>query len=72
MKTKHVEIKGRRVDVSGPHDVEKALKKLKRILNNDKTLQTVRDNEFYTKPSERRKRAAAAAKKRQQTKNNKR
>ena len=43
-------------------NVEKALRRLKKKLMNLGTLQTVRDKEFYVKPTEKRKLKKAAAK----------
>ena len=46
--------------------IEKALRRLKKKLMNAGTLQTVRDKEFYIKPTTKRKLKKAAAKKRWQ------
>tara|TARA_B100002019_G_C21260023_1_gene596175 strand:+ start:1692 stop:1922 length:231 start_codon:yes stop_codon:yes gene_type:complete len=42
------------------NDVNGALRKFKRKINEDGILQTLRQKEFYEKPSEKRKRAKAA------------
>ena len=42
------------------NDVNGALRKFKRKINEDGILQTLRQKEFYEKPSEKRKRATAA------------
>lgn len=51
--------KGLSVDVYN-NDVNKALRKLKKKLQEDGLFQELREREFYTKPSERRAKAKAA------------
>lgn len=46
------------------NDVNKALRKLKKKMQDDGILQTVREREFYTKPSEKRAKAKAAGRQR--------
>lgn len=46
------------------NDITKALRKLKKKVNNEGVLKEVRDREFYEKPSLKRKKAKAAARKR--------
>lgn len=62
-----------RIDASGKsgltvevrnNDVNKALRKLKKKLQNEGTLQEVRDRQYYVKPSEKRRLAKKAGKKR--------
>lgn len=63
--------KGLYVEVHN-NDVSRALRKLKKIINNDGLLKELRDREYYEKPSLKRKKAKAAARKRwlkQQEKN---
>ena len=57
-------IKGRTVHVGKDGDVNKAIKKLKKRVNNSGILQEVRDRQQFTKPSEKRKLAKAKAKSR--------
>lgn len=47
-------------------NVERALRKLKKKLNNGGLMQDLRDKEYYVKPTEKRKLKKAAAKKRWQ------
>ena len=54
---------GRTVEVRDGN-VEKALRKLKKKVNNSKILIEVREREHYVKPSEKRKLAKGAAKSR--------
>jgi small subunit ribosomal protein S21 len=49
-------------------NVEKAIRQLKKKLTKDNRLQTVRDKEWYNKPTWKRKAAKEAAKKRWQRK----
>ena len=42
------------------NDINGALRKFKRKVNDDGILQTLKEKEFYEKPSERRKKAKAA------------
>lgn len=63
--------KGLYVEVHN-NDVSRALRKLKKMVNNDGLLKELRDREYYEKPSLKRKKAKAAARKRwlkQQEKN---
>lgn len=53
------QVSGLSVDVYN-NDVNKALRKLKKKLQDDGLFQTLRDREFYTKPSEKRAKAKAA------------
>jgi small subunit ribosomal protein S21 len=46
------------------NDIGKALRKLKKKVNNEGVLKEVRDREYYEKPSLKRKKAKAAARKR--------
>ena len=65
------EAKGLHVEVHN-NDVSRALRKLKKMVNNDGLLKELRDREYYEKPSLKRKKAKAAARKRwlkQQEKN---
>jgi len=66
--------KGLYVEVFG-NDVSRALRKLKKMINNDGMLKELRDREHFEKPSLKRKKAKAAARKRwqkQQEKNSNR
>ena len=58
-KKDETQIKGLSVDVYN-NDVNKALRKLKKKLQDDGLFQTLRDREYYTKPSEKRAKAKAA------------
>lgn len=51
--------KGLTVEVRN-NDVNGALRKFKRKVNDDGILQTLKEKEFYEKPSEKRKKAKAA------------
>lgn len=54
------------------NDVNRAMRKLKKLVNNDGLLKDVREKEYYEKPSLKKKKAKAAARKRwlkQQAKN---
>ena len=51
--------KGLTVEVRN-NDINRALRKFKRKVNDDGVLQTLKDKEFYEKPSEKRKKAKAA------------
>lgn len=53
------QFKGLSVDVYN-NDVNKALRKLKKKLQDDGLFQELREREFYTKPSEKRAKAKAA------------
>jgi small subunit ribosomal protein S21 len=46
------------------NDVNRAMRKLKKMVNNDGLLKEVRDKEYYEKPSLKKKKAKAAARKR--------
>ncbi len=49
----------------GPHDsIDKLLRKFKRQVKEEGVLDTLREKEFYEKPSERRKREDEAARRR--------
>lgn len=64
-------VKGMCVEVRN-NDVGRALRKLKKMMNNDGLLKDMRKHDFYEKPSLKRKKAKAAARKRwlkQQAKN---
>jgi small subunit ribosomal protein S21 len=52
---------GLMVNVRDGEPIEKALRRLKKKMINNKVLETVREKQFYTKPSEKRKQAKAAA-----------
>jgi len=52
-------MKGLAVEVWN-NDINKALRKLKKKLQDDGLFQTLRDREFYTKPSTKRAKAKAA------------
>jgi len=52
---------GLMVHVRDGEPVEKALRRLKKKMINNKVLETLREKQFYTKPSEKRKKAKAAA-----------
>lgn len=57
------------------NDVNRAMRKLKKMLNDDGIFKDLRDREHFEKPSIKRKKAKAAARKRwlkQQAKNNER
>ena len=56
------QIKGRTVAVRDGDDLHKALRKLKKKVEESKILEEVRKREYYEKPTTRRKRAQAAAK----------
>lgn len=58
-------IKGRSVHHKQGDNIDKSLRKLKKIIQNDKTLQLLREKEFYTKPTLERKKAKAQAVNRQ-------
>jgi len=63
--------KGLYVEVHN-NDVNRAMRKLKKMVNNDGLLKEVREREYYEKPSLKKKKAKAAARKRwlkQQEKN---
>lgn len=55
--------KGMFVEVRN-NDVNRALRKLKKMMNNDGLLKDMRKHDFYEKPSLKRKKAKAAARKR--------
>ena len=68
------ENRGLQVDVHN-NDIARALRKLKKMVNNEGLLKELRDREYYEKPSLKRKKAKAAARKRwlkQQEKNSNR
>lgn len=46
------------------NDVNRALRKLKKMMNNDGLLKDMRKHDFYEKPSLKKKKAKAAARKR--------
>ena len=46
------------------NDVNRALRKLKKKVNNDGLLKELRERQYYEKPSAKRKKAKAAARKR--------
>lgn len=46
------------------NDVVRALRKLKKIMQQEKIIQTVREKQYFEKPSLKRKRAKATAEKR--------
>lgn len=52
---------GLMVNVRDGEPVEKALRRLKKKMINNKVLETVREKQYYVKPSEKRKKAKAAA-----------
>ena len=56
------QIEGRSVTLRDGDDVNKALRKLKKKVEESKTLEEVRKREAYEKPSTKRKRAKASAK----------
>jgi len=58
-KQDHGRVKGLSVEVRNG-DVNYALRKFKKKVQEDGILQTLREREFYTKPSEVRKKAKAA------------
>ena len=55
-------VKGRTVSVHDNGDLTKALRKLKKKVEESKVLEEVRNREAYVKPTTKRKRAQAAAK----------
>ena len=57
------ENRGLQVDVHN-NDIARALRKLKKMVNNEGLLKELRDREYYEKPSLKRKKAKAAARKR--------
>lgn len=64
-------VRGLYVEVRN-NDVGRAMRKLKKMLNNEGVMKEVREREFFEKPSLKRKKAKAAARKRwlkQQEKN---
>lgn len=50
------------------NDVDKALRRLKKMINNDGLMKTLKQKEYYEKPSEIKQRKKAEAKKRWQKK----
>jgi small subunit ribosomal protein S21 len=56
-------VKGTHVEVRN-NDVSRAMRKLKKILNNDGVFQELRDREAFEKPSITKKKQRAAARKR--------
>ena len=56
-------VKGTHVEVRN-NDIARAMRKLKKILNNEGVLQEVRDREAFEKPSIKKKKEKAAARKR--------
>lgn len=56
-------VRGMYVEVRN-NDVGRALRKLKKMMNNDGLLKDMRKHDFYEKPSLKRKKAKAAARKR--------
>lgn len=46
------------------NDVNRALRRLKKLVNNEGVLKELREREYYEKPSLKRKKAKAAARKR--------
>lgn len=48
------------------NDIGRAMRKLKKVMQNEKVFQTIREKEFFEKPSIKRKRARANAVKRWQ------
>ena len=52
---------GLMVNVRDGEPIEKALRRLKKKMINNKVLETLREKQYYTKPSEKRKKAKAAA-----------
>jgi len=46
------------------NDINRAMRKLKKMINNDGLLKELRDREYFEKPSIRRKKEKAAARKR--------
>ena len=68
------ENRGLQVDVHN-NDIARALRKLKKMVNNEGLLKELRDREYFEKPSLKKKKAKAAARKRwlkQQEKNSNR
>lgn len=61
-------ISGRSVQVQGTdlNQVNKALRKLKKIMTNENIINEVRERQTYEKPTAARKKAKAAARKREQ------
>lgn len=57
------ENRGLQVDVHN-NDIARALRKLKKMVNNEGLLKELRDREYFEKPSLKRKKAKAAARKR--------
>jgi len=55
-------MKGRSVEVKDEFDLNKAMRKLKKKVEESKVLEEVRKRQHYEKPSAQRKRAAASAK----------
>jgi len=64
---KRPQVTGNKVFVKDDN-IERALRKFKKKVNDSGILQTLRDKEFYEKPTITRKRAKAAAKNRWQKK----
>jgi len=56
-------VKGTYVEVRN-NDIARAMRKLKKILNNEGVLQDLRDREAFEKPSIKKKKEKAAARKR--------
>lgn len=46
------------------NDINRALRKLKKVMQQEKIIQTVREKQYFEKPSLKRKRAKATAEKR--------
>lgn len=61
-KKEHHKVEGRTVAVRDGDDLNKALRKLKRKVEDSKVLEELRKREAYEKPSTKRKRAKASAK----------
>lgn len=61
-KKEHHRVEGRSVAVRDGDDLNKALRKLKKKVEESKVLEELRKRESYEKPSTKRKRAKASAK----------
>jgi len=61
-KQEHHKVAGRTVHLNEGDDVNKALRKLKKKVEESKVLEELRNREHYEKPSSKRKKAKASAK----------
>lgn len=64
MKNDHSNLKNGTVIYVKNNDINRALRKLKKVAQQEKIFQTIKDKEYFEKPSLKRKRAKASAVKR--------